>query len=80
MTSTKKFEINKHRLVPKHNLLSEKEVSQLSKQYSIKDIPKILVTDPAVEELKAKEGDLIKIERESLTAGRTLFYRRVVNA
>jgi len=30
--------------------------------------------------LKAKEGDVIKVERESFTAGRTIFYRRVVNA
>ncbi len=80
MTSIKKFEITKHRLVPKHTVLSEKEFAQLSKQYSLKDIPKILITDPALEELKVKEGDLIKIERESLTAGRTLFFRRVVNA
>ena len=35
--------------------------------------------NPAIEELSVKEGDIIKIERQSATAGQSLFYRRVVN-
>ncbi|PIN81065.1 DNA-directed RNA polymerase subunit H, partial [Candidatus Woesearchaeota archaeon CG10_big_fil_rev_8_21_14_0_10_30_7] len=49
-------------------------------QYALKDLPKILVDDPMIQLLNAKDGDVIKIERNSLTAGKTIFYRRVVNA
>ncbi|MDO8660975.1 MAG: DNA-directed RNA polymerase subunit RpoH/Rpb5 C-terminal domain-containing protein, partial [Candidatus Woesearchaeota archaeon] len=44
------------------------------------ELPRILAKDPALEGLDAKEGDLIKITRKSMTAGEALFYRRVVNA
>jgi DNA-directed RNA polymerase subunit H len=46
---------------------------------SIKELPKISRKDPAIEHLDAKEGDIIRIERESLTAGKTVYYRGVVN-
>ncbi len=75
----KKFEITQHRLVPKHLVLSEKELTTLLKNYSLKDLPKIHLIDPIVENLNAKEGDVIKIERNSLTAGKSVFYRRVVS-
>ncbi|MBI5066078.1 DNA-directed RNA polymerase subunit H [Candidatus Woesearchaeota archaeon] len=74
----KKFEITQHRLVPKHSVLSEKEVTTLLKNYSLKDLPKMHLTDPIIETLKAKEGDIIRIERNSLTAGKSVFYRRVI--
>lgn len=78
--ASKKFDITQHRLVPKHTVVSDRELKQLLKHYSLKDFPKILIDDPAIHSLKVKEGDIIKIERQSLTAGKTVFFRRVVNA
>ncbi len=78
----KKFDITKHILVPKHVKISEKEKKELTEKYrlSIQNFPRILVTDPAIQHLKAKEGDIIKITRQSKTAGEAVFYRRVSNA
>ena len=76
-----KFDITKHILMPKHSKLSEREKKELLDKYSItlKEIPRIFKDDEAIENLDAKEGDIIKIIRKSLTAGETIFYRRVVN-
>ena len=41
-------------------------------------MPKILTTDAVVKAIGAKAGDVIKIERESPVAGKTIFYRLVV--
>jgi DNA-directed RNA polymerase subunit H len=78
----KKFDVTKHILVPKHTLISEKEKKELTKKYrlSIQDFPRISTKDPAIQHLKAKEGDIIKIVRESKTAGEAVFYRRAANA
>jgi len=69
-------------LVPKHEILSKKEVEELLKKYNVtKDkLPKILITDPAVKAIGAKVGDVIKIERESPTAGKSYYYRVVVSS
>ncbi len=76
-----KFDTTKHILVPKHSKVSEKEKKELFDKYSIalKEIPRIFRDDPAIENLDAKEGDIIKIIRKSPTAGEAIFYRRVVN-
>ncbi len=76
------FEINKHALVPKHSKATEKEKKELLEKYSatLKDLPKITSIDPALQELDVKEGDIVRVERNSLTAGKSIFYRRVVNA
>lgn len=75
-------DVTQHKLVPKHVKINDKEKKELFKKYNIqvRDLPKILITDPAIESTDAKEGDIIKITRESLTAGTTTYYRRVVNA
>lgn len=76
-----KFTVKDHILVPKHTKVGEREKKELLDKYSttLREFPKILITDPALEDLSVKEGDIIKIERQSATAGQTLFYRRVVN-
>ena len=43
-----------------------------------KQLPKILLTDPALENQDAKIGDVIKITRKSQTAGYSTYYRIVV--
>ena len=85
MSSSKKveeasFNVFNHVLVPKHEILSEKEKEELLKRYKIKPyhLPKIKDTDPAVRALGAKPGDIIKIVRKSPTAGEAVYYRFVV--
>ena len=75
------FDVTKHVLVPQHKKVSEKDRAVLVKQYSetLRELPKILITDPAIQHLEIKEGDVIRVERKSMTAGTTVFYRRVVN-
>jgi len=73
-------EILKHEFVPSHEILPKKEVKELLENLSTtKDkFPKILLTDPVVKKISAKQGDLIKIVRNSPTAGEILYYRVVV--
>lgn len=70
-----------HQLVPKHTKLSEKDKKELLETYHItaRELPVILITDPAIEGLKVQEGDVVKIERPSFTTKTTLFYRRVAH-
>ena len=69
-----------HSLVPKHEILSKTATEKLLKELKLsKDkLPKINSTDPAVEALGAKHGDVLKVTRESLTAGEAVIYRLVV--
>jgi DNA-directed RNA polymerase subunit H len=74
------FEIFEHKLVPKHEILSEKEKSQILAEYKIQpyQMPQIKATDPAVKAIGAKPGDMLKIIRKSQTAGEHIAYRYVV--
>lgn len=73
--------ILEHELVPKHEVLSKEEVEELLRKYkaSLNQFPQILISDPVVRELGAKIGDVIKIMRNSPTAGTTVYYRVVVS-
>lgn len=75
-----KFDVTKHKLVPEHIILSDTEVKKVLKRYNIKleNLPKILASDPAIKELDAKPGQVIKIVRESPTAKTFIAYRQVV--
>lgn len=77
----KKFKTDKHILIPKHSKLSDSQKEKLLEKYniSIKELPRILKTDPAIGSLDVKSGDVIKITRKSQTAGEAIFYRVVVN-
>ncbi|MCW4007550.1 MAG: DNA-directed RNA polymerase subunit H [Candidatus Bathyarchaeota archaeon] len=74
------FDIFEHDLVPRHEILSEKEREQLLAQYKVQpyQIPQIKATDPAVKVIGAKPGDILKIIRKSQTAGEYISYRYVV--
>jgi DNA-directed RNA polymerase subunit H len=74
------FNLFKHYLVPVHEFATEEEVDELEKKYSIYkyQLPKISSEDPAVQLLGAKVGDVLKIKRDSPTAGEFLVYRTVV--
>lgn len=70
-----------HRLVPEHIKISDEEKKTLFEKYNItlRELPKIYKTDPAITHLDAKENDIIKIIRNSSTAGKSVFYRGVIN-
>ena len=69
-----------HEFVPKHIILSKGEVEKLLETYKIRpfQLPKIKDTDPVVKALNAKHGDILKIIRQSPTAGEADYYRCVV--
>jgi DNA-directed RNA polymerase subunit H len=80
MSSLPSFDIFKHELVPKHEILTEEEAEELVKRYRIKPyrIPRLKASDPAAKMIGAKPGDIIKIIRKSPTAGDSVAYRYVV--
>ena len=69
-----------HYLIPAHSLLNADEKKQLLSQLhvTIKELPKIKITDPAVQSLDAQSGDVIKIVRQSRSAGESTYYRVVI--
>ncbi len=75
-----KFKLQDHILVPKHELLSKEEVEELLKVLGIRkeDLPKIRADDPIAKEIGAKPGDVVRIIRESKTAGKSIVYRLVI--
>lgn len=74
------FDIFEHALVPRHEILSEKERQQLLDKYKVKpyQMPQIGSTDPAVKAIGAKPGNVLRIIRKSSTAGEHIAYRYVV--
>ena len=74
-----KFDVTKHVLVPKHSKLSDKETKELFEKYAIElqNLPRVHKNDPAIQHLDVKEGDIVKVSRDSPTAGEISFYRRV---
>ncbi len=76
----KKLEVDKHQLVPKHSLLAEREKEELLQKLgiSLKQLPRISLEDAAIREMSPKIGDVVKIIRQSVTAGECEYYRVVV--
>lgn len=70
----------KHNLIPEHKLLTDKQKESLLKNINvtIKELPKIRIVDPNVQSLEAKSGDIIKITRQSRSAGESTYYRVVI--
>ena len=70
-----------HVLVPKHDILSKEEKDQLLEKLGAKEkqLPVIFTEDPAIKDMKPKAGDIIKITRESQTAGVSVYYRTVID-
>jgi len=78
----KEFDIAKHSLVPRHELLDAKQKEDVMKSYGItlRQLPRMLETDPMAKVLQAKPGDVIRITRKSDTAGESVYYRVVIKA
>jgi DNA-directed RNA polymerase subunit H len=72
--------ITDHCLVPKHEIVPKEKVSEVLEKFGadIEQLPRLLKNDPAVEAIKAERGDLIKITRDSPTAGKTVYFRVVI--
>jgi DNA-directed RNA polymerase subunit H len=60
--------------------MSEDEVAELLATYriSLEQLPKIYHDDPAVKAIRGEVGNVIRIIRDSRTAGRAEAYRIVV--
>ena len=67
-------------MVPKHAILTDNEKQEILNQYKItlRQLPRILLNDPAVMSLGGKIGDVVKIIRKSSNAGESFYYRVVV--
>lgn len=74
------FTIFKHKLVPIHEILTPEEREQLLAKYRIQpyQLPRIRASDPAVTAIGATPGNIVRIIRESPTAGKYTGYRYVV--
>ena len=75
------FDLFGHSLVPKHVVADEEEVQLVLDHYGIRrsQLPRIYRTDAAVKVLGAKTGQVIRIQRESDTAGLSYYYRLIVD-
>ena len=75
----KEIDISKNELVPKHIILNDNEKQELMDQYKItlRQLPRILLSDPVIMHMGGKIGDVIKILRKS-PSGETIYYRVVV--
>lgn len=75
------MDVRDHRAVPEHRKMDEEEVEDLLEKFDAEkdDLPKIERTDAALKQMDAEEGDVIEITRDSPTAGKTNYYRVVVD-
>ncbi|UPM44054.1 DNA-directed RNA polymerase subunit H [Halocatena salina] len=69
-----------HELVPEHSLVDEETLEGVLDEYNIDrtDLPKIKRRDPALADIDAEAGDVIRIVRDSRTAERAVIYRLVI--
>lgn len=76
----KEINIQDHILAPKHTIIDEKEAEELLVKYNIskRQLPQVRIKDPAIKNLNAKPGDIIKIIRKSPVQGKSVFYRVVI--
>jgi DNA-directed RNA polymerase subunit H len=80
LSEKKVVKITNHIYQPKHEILSRKEAEEILKKYNTKpsQLPYIMISDKAIEDLDVRPGDIIKITRKSPTAGESVYYRFVV--
>ena len=73
------FDIFKHKLVPKHEILPPEEAKKLLERYRVQQyqLPQIKASDIIAIAIGAKPGDILKITRTSVTAGKYVSYRYV---
>ena len=76
MTKKKKIDVLLHKYVPKHVLLTKDETDELLMKYKIgvTDLPQMFEKDPVAIAIGAKEGDIVKIVRDSETSVTSVVY------
>lgn len=75
------YNISKHVLVPKHEIVKDdNEIESILSTYQVKksQLPIILKNDPMARYLDVKSGDIVKITRNSPSAGEAIIYRYCV--
>lgn len=74
------FDIFDHVLVPKHEIVGVEEKERLLAEFRVKAfrLPQIRASDPAVRAIGARPGDVVRVVRDSPTAGRYVAYRYVI--
>ncbi len=79
MAALKEVNVLKHVLVPQHKILSQKEVDALLTAYDISalQLPTMKLNDAVAKHIRAKLGDIIKVERQGLL-GKYPHYWRIV--
>jgi DNA-directed RNA polymerase subunit H (RpoH/RPB5) len=65
--------------IPEHQLMNSEEKAELLDKFSESELSRIFLTDIMARYYGAKIGDIFRIIRPSFTAGKNVFYRRVVN-
>ena len=80
MTKKRKIDVLLHELVPKHYLLTKEESQNLLEKYNINisNLPQMSEKDPVSIAIGAKEGDIVKIVRDSHTTVKHIDYYRYV--
>ncbi len=78
----KTIDVFKHQLVPKHEILPRREAEALLEGLHIKahQLPYLRADDPAASQIGAKPWDVVKITRQSPTAGEVVVYRYVIES
>jgi len=74
------FSIFNHEFVPKHEILTPEEREKLLTEYRVHpyQLLHIMSSDPAIKAIGARPGDIVRIVRDSPTAGKYIAYRYVV--
>lgn len=74
------FNITKHELVPKHEVLTTQQRNEIVRKYKagLKHFPLMLSSDPVARYYGALPGTMMKITRKSPTAGEYVLYRVVI--
>jgi DNA-directed RNA polymerase subunit H len=74
------IDIRDHEDVPEHRKMEEDEIEDVLQKFDAEksDLPKIERTDAALKQMDVEVGDVIEINRSSPTAGKTTYYRQVI--